>query len=317
MILNTELLREKAHEMALSHDPFIIRRYNKRLQEGFYEDIDKLRSFTKSLRLGQFNSAQICSQPAEEWLLDHAEFIEEQVLVIEEQMSKSFIKSLPHFRKTGEPRILLICTDYLEHSEGNLDEDALVAYINYYQEISVLTIAEAWAFPLLLRISLIRRLAAMMSRVREQREECEFVRNLLASIEPSELNQDSLKIALEKTGQERPLSGSLIVHLVKHLREWAEDSAAISRWLICKLENGPESLDRIVSYEYQLQASYQVKTGSLIRSIREISRLDWFDAFERICHVDRILHGESSGDYALLDLSSRDALRKRVEYLAR
>ncbi|GAA3334421.1 hypothetical protein GCM10020331_102300 [Ectobacillus funiculus] len=65
-----------------------------------------------------------------------------------------------------------------------------------------------------------------------------------------------MKQVLEEAGQEMPLSGPMIVHLVKHLRERADYTATVGEWLICKLENGPESLDHILSYEFQLQAAF-------------------------------------------------------------
>jgi len=312
LIINTEQLRQKAHELALTHDPYVRRRLTNRLWREFYSDVKNLRTFIRSLRDGVAS----CSQPAEEWLLDHAEFIEEQVLVIRRQLSVSFLRDLPHLRKTGKTRVLSVCADYLEHVDGLLDEDSLAAYINSYQEVSVLTIAEVWAIPLFLRIALSHRLGEVMELVRERREVCALVERLLSRIESSKLNPALLKEALEAVGQDIPLSGPLIVHLIRHLREWAEDSATVREWLMCKLENGPDSLDQIVSYEYQLQAAYQVTTGNLIGSLRKISRLHWHDRFEQICRVEQTLREESAGVYPLLDFSSRDVLRRRVEKLA-
>jgi cellobiose phosphorylase len=313
MILNNEQLRQKAHELALTHDPYVRRRPSKRLWREFYADVENLRNFIRSLHDG----CASCSQPAEEWLLDHAEFIEEQVLVIRHQLSNAFLRDLALLRKSGKARVLSICADYLEQVDGSLDEDSLVSYINSYQEVSVLTIAEAWAVPLILRIALIRRLAEVMELVRERREVCKLVEGLLARIESSKLSPDVINEVLEEAGQDMPLSGPVIVHLVRHLREWADDSATVREWLMCNLENGPDSLDRIISYEYQLQAAYQVTTGNLIGSLRKISRMHWHDQFEQICLVESTLREEKAGSYPLLDFSSRDLLRQRVEQLAR
>jgi cyclic beta-1,2-glucan synthetase len=312
-MIKTEQLRQKAHELALKHDPYVGRRSTKHLWRQFYSDIESLRAFVRFLQDGRAS----CSQPAEEWLLDHAEFIEEQALVIQHQLSGAFLRCLPRLRKSSEPRVLSLCADYLEHTEGILNEDSFVSYINFYQEVSVLTISEAWSIPLILRVALIRRLAEVMEFVRERREVCTLVERLLARIEPSKLSPDALKAALEDAGQDIPLSGPLIVHLVSHLREWADDSRLVREWLLCKLENGPDSLDQIVSYEYQLQAAYQVEAGNIISSLRKISRWDWRDPFEQICLVERTLRQECTGVYPLLDFSSRDSLRKRVEELAR
>lgn len=313
MILNTEQIRQKAHELALTHDPYGRRRPARRLWRDFYGDVKKLRAVTNLFRDGCVS----CSQPAEEWLLDHAEFIEEQVLIIRQQLAEAALRNLPHLRKTSEIRVLSFCIDYLDLTDGNLDEESLVSYIKSYQEVAVLTTAEAWLVPLFLRIALLRRLAAVMESVGERREICMSVENLLERLEAPELSSEAMQAVLDEAGQNIPLSGPWIVHLVKHLREKAEDLATVREWLMCKLENGPDSLDRIVSYEYQLQAAYQVSSGNIIGSLRKISRWDWRSSFEQISLVECNLRRENSGVYSLLDSASRDVLHQRVEKIAR
>lgn len=313
MILNKEQLREEAHNTALSHDPFLRRKPSSQFWRANESDLENLRSFVKDLR----ENRSSCAQPAEEWLLDNAEFLEEQVLVVSQQLTKGFVNALPHLSKTGESRVFSICIDYLNHNDGNLHKDSFTSYLEAYQEVSVLSIAEVWSLPLIMRVALIRRLSGTMSTIKERRDVCKLVEQLLSDIETSELTPEKLKQVLENAGQEMPLSGPMIVHLVKHLRERADYSATVGEWLICKLENGPESLDHILSYEYQLQAAYQVTTGNLITSMRRLSRWDWDETFEKISMVEQTLRKEKSGIYEKLDFSSRNNLRKKVEVLAR
>ena len=313
MILNAEQLRQKAHELALIHDPYLSSWPSKGLWRDFHQDVKSLRLFLQMLQ----DSSVSCSQPAEEWLLDNADFIEEQVLVVKQQLNRSLVKNLPRLRKTGDMRIFNICSEYLQHVDGNLDEDSLTAFINSYQQVSVLKIAEVWAIPLIIRIALIRHLARVAQEVKTRRQVCTFAEELLARIGASDLNPDILAAALEEAGQEMPLSGSMIVHLIRHLRERADDSHMVQEWLMCNLEDGPASLDQVVSYEYQLQARHQVTTGNIVASLRNISRWNWQDRFEQLCMVEHILGEEASGVYPRLDFSSRDVLRQRVEKLAR
>ncbi|MEX2415890.1 MAG: glucoamylase family protein, partial [Paenibacillaceae bacterium] len=313
MILTTEQLREKAHELALTHDLHIRHKESRKLQRSVVSDVKQLRSFVHDLQM----RPTACSQPAEDWLLDHAEFLEEQALIVEDQLKEHFLYVLPSLRKSGELRVLSICDDYLTHMDGGLEEKSLIAYINYYQEVSILTIAEAWAIPLVMRLALFRNLAKAMGTIQERRDICMMVEQWLTRFEPSKFSPEALKSALEEAGQDIPLSGPLIVHLVSHLREWADDTAIIRDWLMCKLDNGQESLDRIVAYEYELQASYQMRTGNLIGSMRSLSRWDWRVQFEQLSLVEQTLRQDPTGDYALLDYTSRDTLRKRVEQLAR
>ncbi|MCI3927020.1 glycosyl transferase family 36 [Paenibacillus sp. TRM 82003] len=313
MSLHDEKMRQESHKLALQHDPFMKRTSSRRLWAGLEADIGQLRVFVKELH----EDRSACAQPAEEWLLDHAEFIEGEVLSLREELSERLVRKLPSLSKSDEPRVFAIALDYLEHTDGALHEDSFIEYIRSYQEVSVLTLAEAWAIPLLLKAAVIRKLAGIMETIRERRSICGLVDGVLAGMKPSELTPERLRVALEEAGQEMPLSGATIVHLIQHLREVADDTANVGEWLMCKLENGPESLDSILSYEFQLQAAYQVTTGNLMGTLRKLSRWSWRELFGRVCLVERTLEGELAGDYPRLDDASRDTLRGRVETLAR
>ena len=197
MILNDEQLRQKAHELALTHDPYISSWPSKGLWRDLNQDVKSLRGFLQMLQ----DSSVSCSQPAEEWLLDNADFIEEQVLVVKQQLNRAFVNTLPKLRRTGDVRILAICSEYLQHVDGNLDEDSLIAFINSYQQVSVLMIAEVWAIPLIIRIALIKHLARVAREVKSRREVCMFAEQLVSRLDSSGFNPDTLASALEDAGQ--------------------------------------------------------------------------------------------------------------------
>ena len=312
MILNKEQLREEAHKSALNHDPYMKRKSSKLLWNVGQSDIEDLRSFVHVLR----EKRSSCSQPAEEWLLDNAEFLEEQALGIKQELTKKVVNSLPHLTKTKEARVYGICMDYLKFTDGHLNMDTFISYVRAYQDISILTMAEVWSIPMFMRVALIRCLAEVMNTLKERHETCSFVDHLLTDMETDEITTEKLSQALEDAGKEFPLSGPMIVHLVTHLRERADYTATVGEWLVCKLENGPESLDNILSYEYQLQASFGLSTGNLITSLRKLNRWNWHESFEQISIVEQTLQKEGTDTYTKLDFSSRDALRKRVEHLA-
>ncbi|WP_313998015.1 GH36-type glycosyl hydrolase domain-containing protein [uncultured Paenibacillus sp.] len=313
MAYNTEKLRQKARELALQHNPTAARTQPKYIWNQFDSDIESLRAFVISLQ----DRHAGCGQPAEEWLLDNAEFIEEQALEVRTQLSNRSLGYLPRLGKNGILRIQSLCEDYLEQVDAVWNEESFVSYLDAYQEVSALTLAETRSIPLILRVALIKRLAETMALARDRREVCMEVERLLSRLEPSKLNPEAINAQLEAAGQAVPLSGPWIVHLISHLREWADDSASVREWLMCKFENGADDLDRIVSYEHQLQAAYQVTAGNLITSLRRNERGDWNGLFERISLLDRTLRQESTGVYPLLDSYSRNEILDRIEVLAR
>lgn len=313
MGLYKDTLQEHAHKLALEHDPHGKHTSAKALWNRLESDIEELRTFIKELH----DHRSACVQAAEEWLLDHSEFLEAEVSGIQEEIALLRVEPLPTLDKSSQLRVSSICEAYLEQTDGLLNEESFTAYFNSYQEVSVLSIAEAWSIPLFMKMEMIRRLASLILPVKERRTICTLVERMLSGIDPAELTPERLKQALDDANVELPLSGALIVHLVKHLREYAEDSAHIGEWLICKLENPPESLDSILTYEYQLQAEYQVSTGNVIASLRKLSRLMWSEMFEQISVVEQSLREEQIGDYPRLDGASRHTLRYRVEQLSR
>ncbi|MGO4500182.1 glucoamylase family protein [Paenibacillus sp. 2RAB27] len=312
MVNNTDKICQRARELALQHTPMLVRIDPKYIWNQFEKNIESLRDFVISLQ----NSPASCALPAEEWLLDNAEFIEEQAIEVKANFTNRSFDYLPSLQKKGMLRIQCLCEDYLEQVDGILDEETLVSFMNAYQEVSALKLAETCSISLILRMSLIGRLSETMALVRERREVCVEVEQLLSRIEPTKLNPETINAVLEEVEQQVPLSGPWIVHLISHLREWAEDSATVREWLVCKLENSSIDLDRIVSYEYQLQSSFQVKAGNLISSLRKNERMDWNSLFERISLLDQTFRHDSTGDYSLLDSYSRNEILNRVEKLA-
>jgi cyclic beta-1,2-glucan synthetase len=125
VILNKEQLREEAHKSAMSHDPYMKRKSSKLLWNVGQSDIEYLRSFVHVLH----EKRSSCSQPAEEWLLDNAELLEEQAFVIKQELTKRRVNSLPHLTKTKKARVYGICMDYLKFTDGHLNMDTFISYI--------------------------------------------------------------------------------------------------------------------------------------------------------------------------------------------
>ncbi len=314
MILNNEQLRQQARELALTHTPTRgSRGAAAALIAKFEEQCKFLRRYAGELQ--QTHEAGL--RPAEEWLLDHADYMAEQAILIRRAFRKSRAHRLHVIRETRDLRVAAICADYLSHVDGLLHVDPFLDYVNAYQEIAVLTIAEASILPLFLRITLIGRLADVMRRVQERRGAGREVDRLLAPLGNDPLSAAKVREALDRSGETMPLSGPVVVQLARRLGEVADHAGEVREWLRCRLDNESESLERIVAYEHRLQASYEVTAGHAIGSLRQIERVEWSDSFEKLCLADRILREEESGSYPMMDAVSRSVLLGRVETLAK
>jgi len=313
MIASAERLREKAHELALTHRPYHSKAPSAGLRRMAEADARAIRRYLEEMA-GCRNG---CAEPAEEWLKDHAEFILEQAELAADSIRDAKLDRLPRLRGSRRHRVFALCEAYLELTDGELDWNAFRGFLNAYQEIAVLSMAEIWMMPIGLRHGLIRRLKSLMEAIRERREECTAVVRLLERLEPAGTDAAALARALEEAGRDVPLSGAFAAHLIRHLREWTGDGAAVREWLSCKFEGGTEGFDRIVSSEYRLQSAAHESAGRIIGSLRLMLRWDWRSHFAEISTTERTLCRDPAGDYPRLDHASRDLLRLSVEKLAR
>ncbi|MBM7566291.1 GH36-type glycosyl hydrolase domain-containing protein [Paenibacillus sacheonensis] len=313
MSTTNEQLSQRAHELALQQHIKVTAGHPGYIKKQFDADIAGIRAFVADLQ----DDSVACGQQAEEWLLDNAEFIEEQALDVKLHLGKAALVHLPRLRGEGRLRVHALCLAFLDLVDGILDEGTLRTFLSAYQEISVLTLAETRSIPIMLKVSLIGKIAEAMVLVRDRREVCSQVQRLLKRIDPAKMSTDAIGAALDEAGQSEPLSGPWAAHLISHLREWTGDSAVVREWLACKYENGSEDLDRIVTYEAKLQAAYQMKAGNLITSLRSNERRDWAELFKEISMLDRTMREDATGIYARLDEASRHEILNRVETLAR
>ncbi|MEF3303039.1 GH36-type glycosyl hydrolase domain-containing protein [Paenibacillus sp. GYB003] len=316
MIPTVEQLEQQARELALIHHPGQPSALSTAsMWRSFRRNLDSLRQFASELKRIEPSALQ----PAEQWLLDHADFIEAEAFTVRTALAKRAARRLPRLLPGTEPRVQALCSEFLTLTDGVLDEEALVRFLLAYQEIAVLTIAETGAVPLTMRMAAVGKLAQLMRDIRERRRAFAEVDKLLEPFENGGRKPDAgrLKEALDAAGHTIPLSAPVIVHLVGRLNEWADEAGEVRSWLLCKLDNGAESLNRITLYEHQLQASYEWMAGNLIQALRTLTRARWDASFGKVCVVERTLAEEAAGTYARMDPTSRGTLRAQVERLSR
>ena len=305
----------RARDLALVHQVTPLRRRSWRgTLKHFIENSRELEQFAATLKLDSSGLLQ----SGEEWLADHADFLADQSVAVVRTLTAKIRATLPVLTGSNTPRIMDLVTHYLDETDNAWSEDSFTDFVNGYQEVLPLSVAETWALPVILRMILILRLAELgkVCELRFNTEQAvdDFIETKLrhhtgnTSVGPTQADED--------TQADFALSGAAISALVHRMRQGEDDSDAIREWLHCHVDNGWDDLDAIVRHEHHLQATYQVSIGNAISSLRYLSRIDWRTVFTGICLVESTLRGEQSGVYSQLDVSSQDALRRRVQKLA-
>ncbi|WAH36810.1 GH36-type glycosyl hydrolase domain-containing protein [Alicyclobacillus dauci] len=325
MILNSDQLQARAREFALTNELTTSNLRTRRFWSVFQSDMLGLHAFAEQLA----NSRAECMQPAEDWLLDHIAFLETQAQEVLRKLPRKTLQQLPALRSneitwrtgfssnTGMPRIYAICDDYLEHTDGLYDVASFENYVQAYQEVSALKTMECWALSPVMRVAIIHRLAQAMREVQHRHEVCGSVAALLERLGEKHATGEQIRTLLDRPEQEKLFTPVGVVHLLRHLNEWEPDIRIVRDWLAAHIENSQSSLEKMVSFEHQLQAELQVICGNLVTSLHTLERHPWRSTFKKISHVEQILLAHAPSEYERMDFTSQDLLRGRVTEIAR
>src|SRR5678816_2250628 len=156
--------------------------------------------------------------PAAEWLVDNYHIVEEQLREIREDLPQSYYHELPKLAE-GElkdhPRIYAVALALIAHTDCRLDTTTLRRFIAAYQTIAPLSIGELWAVAITLRLALVenlRRLAVLIVRAREEREQADRLADKL--LELASRRPDGLvPMVSERFGKREKIPQSFVVRL--------------------------------------------------------------------------------------------------------
>src|SRR6202049_2591175 len=126
--------------------------------------------------------------PASEWLVDNFYIVEEQLREIRDDLPPGFYRRLPKLASghlEGYPRVFGVAWAFVAHTDSRFEPELLQRFVNAYQKVQPLTIAELWALAITLRVVLVenlRKLADSIVRSRKAREEADRLVDSLLGI---------------------------------------------------------------------------------------------------------------------------------------
>jgi Cellobiose phosphorylase len=315
-ILSIDELKQRARNLALEN----VAVYQKRGKTPFRKlkkAINQLSAYNRELVIAE--NAGFYILPAMEWLMDHIDFLKEQNLYVQQNLSAAYYKRLPKFdTESSLPRTSVLLKNFLQNIGGQANVTLLLEYLQAYQEVAPLTIGELWAIPLLLRISLIEEICDLFEEFYKRHQGRVQAEELLLKWEPYLSEPDKLNAVMNRTTSGiKGFPPVLVVHLIGRIRDYGVEGIPIRQWLERKTGMQTEDIEKLVGHEHRLQARYRLAAGNLISSLRDVSRWTWAEHFESLNVVEKILRKDPGEIYPLMDFNSRDQLRHAVERLAK
>ena len=243
---------------------------------------------------------------AAQWLLDNYHLVEKQLVQIASDLPPGYYQLLPKVASgplAGYPRVLELAWAYVAHTDSLISGQVLRRFVQAYQSVQPLTIAELWAVSITLRIVLVenmRRLAVQITEAHELR----IAADALMDAATPDLPDDDADLPEIFTAQ-----------IAKRLRGCDPAETPTLGWLESRLHRQGTTLDDVVARAHARQGASNVTMRNIVTSMRTLSELDWADFFEDVSLVDTCLSAGS--DFATMDFATRNQYRTAIERLSR
>lgn len=205
--------------------------------------------------------------------------------------------------RLGLPRVYDMAVCLIGHRAGRLEESMLARFLEAFQGVSPLKLAELCALPAMLRIALVKLIAL----------ECEGALDAMGQYAQAEALAAQAGKGNPQREREAYLHKPYLAARLFGLLSEAGEQGACSR-MLRRLEQADLDLEALCA---NLQREDSIRGDRLrhaIKSLRTLDAMDWEKCCEGFSLVDRALREDNA--YPGMDARSRAWYRRRVECLA-
>jgi cyclic beta-1,2-glucan synthetase len=260
--------------------------------------------------------------PASEWLLDNFYLIEEQIVIARKHLPKGYSEALPYLASGisgGLPRVYDLVLEIISHSDGRVDVSSLTSFIAHYQTVSVLTLGELWAIPIMLRLAVIENLRRVAGKIAldviDHNLADHWADKMISTVKDDPAN---LILVIADMARSKPvLDSHFVACFTRKLQGNGPALALPLSWMEQQLTATGNSSSDLVLQENQKQATDQVSVRNSIGTLRLIGSTDWREFVETLSTVEQVLRQDTTGIYPLMDFATRDRYRHVVERISK
>lgn len=260
--------------------------------------------------------------PAGEWLLDNFHLIEDQIRTARRHLPKGYSRELPYLTGVSPeefPRVYDIARETISHSDGRVDPENLVRFVESYLSVTPLKLGELWAIPIMLRLALIDNLRQVADRIlaaRAYHNLAEYWADQMIDVASQDPKNLILPIA-DMARSDPPMDVSFVAELTRRLQGRGAALALPLTWMEQQLSESGLTIEQCVRSENQRQTVDQASISNIIGSLRFLGAMDWPEFVEKMSIVEHVLTEDPAGIYRRMDFTTRDRYRHVVERIAK
>lgn len=274
--------------------------------------------------LNEHIKLKINIHPAGEWLLDNYYIIEENVKIIEKELTKSKYKnliSITNGNYKGYARIYVLAAEILAYTENNVNSTNLDLALRAYQKKKSLSMNEIWNIGIFLKIVLIQNIANICekiysSQIQKYRAESIVERLVETRKKDEQIYKNDVTYNTSKLGY-----GELKYPFIEHISYKLKKIGKKGKAFFDILENQVNKMGTVVSDVIQKEhfdiAIKKISMANSILTIKRLNRMNFVKLFENLNGVEEILKEDPLKIYENMDYSTKEIYRNKIQQISK
>ena len=261
--------------------------------------------------------------PAGEWLLDNYYIIEERVKQIKDELDLNKYKKflgLDNGPYAGFARIYILAKEMCAYTDSNINKENLEFMLTSYQKRKTLNMDEIWNIELFIKIAIIENIKDICEKIyasQMQKYRAENIIERLVELKTKEnqvFNKKPYKSYKFGYGE---MKYPFIEYMSYKLKKTDKDSYDYIEALEDSVEKMGTNINDVIKKEHFDIAIKKVLMGNCITTLKNISRIDFQEIFEKINGVEEILKLDPAEVYDKMDYKTKAYYRGKIKELSK
>lgn len=284
---------------------------------------DNFKFITKTYEiLNQNLKMGINIHPAGEWLLDNYYIIEEAVKNIEKDLSiekyVNFI-GLQNGMYKGMSRIYVLAAEIVAYTDSKINGETLEDLLKAYQRKKTLNMEEIWGIGIFLQIAIIENIRDVCEKIYISQMQKYKVESIVERL--VENNKELKFVNNPDYPGNKILTGQMRYPFVEYmsykLKKQGRKAISYLNILEEQVDKMGTSVSEIIKKEHFDIALKKLSIGNSIKSMKELSRINFLEIFERINGVEDILKQDPAEVYSMMDYKTKNYYRNKIKKISK
>ena len=319
-LLNREQLIDYMEKIAASHDIKITSDKDTypipNLIQNYQFILETYRLLNEHIKLG------IKIHSAGEWILDNFYIIEENVKVIKKEISlKKYQKmmGLSSGKYEGFARSYVLASEIVSYTDCKINRDNIYTCLETYQKNKMLSNEEISNFGVFLKIAVINHIAEICKKIYSSQIQKLKVEGIIERIVEEKPPKDRLfsNIISFKNFNTTEPKYPFIEYMSYRLKKYGKLTIEYQKILEEEVSKIGLTVSDVIQKEHFYIANLKILIGNGIKSLKDISRIDFSELLGDMNGIEEILNKDPAGIYIKMDQETKNYYRNVIEEISK